>query len=126
MSEFIITLLVIIGTILAYIVAKWLYNRIHTPLLLPVAIATLFIITFLIIFQIPYGVYMLGGEWINKFLGPAVVALAYPLYENRNTLKKLVIPMVRSEEHTSELQSRGHLVCRLLLEKKKKKTQKKN
>src|SRR6266508_6824188 len=29
-------------------------------------------------------------------------------------------PSVRSEEHTSELQSRGHLVCRLLLEKKKK------
>src|SRR5207253_8989595 len=30
----------------------------------------------------------------------------------------------RSEEHTSELQSRGHLVCRLLLEKKKKKKKK--
>src|SRR5439155_25637157 len=30
--------------------------------------------------------------------------------------------VVRSEEHTSELQSRGHLVCRLLLEKKKKLT----
>src|SRR2546422_3147763 len=29
----------------------------------------------------------------------------------------------RSEEHTSELQSRLHLVCRLLLEKKKTKTQ---
>src|SRR5690554_7676799 len=29
--------------------------------------------------------------------------------------------LVRSEEHTSELQSRPHLVCRLLLEKKKKK-----
>src|SRR5690625_6185723 len=28
--------------------------------------------------------------------------------------------LVRSEEHTSELQSRGHLVCRLLLEKKNK------
>src|SRR5690625_6683058 len=28
----------------------------------------------------------------------------------------------RSEEHTSELQSRGHLVCRLLLEKKKTQT----
>src|SRR5215208_8007924 len=28
---------------------------------------------------------------------------------------------LRSEEHTSELQSRGHIVCRLLLEKKKKK-----
>src|SRR6266508_6710628 len=31
-------------------------------------------------------------------------------------------PGPRSEEHTSELQSRGQLVCRLLLEKKKKKT----
>src|SRR2546422_6373603 len=29
--------------------------------------------------------------------------------------------LLRSEEHTSELQSRLHLVCRLLLEKKKKK-----
>src|SRR3989442_10515730 len=33
----------------------------------------------------------------------------------------LTQPFVRSEEHTSELQSRPHLVCRLLLEKKKKK-----
>src|SRR5439155_20186719 len=33
-----------------------------------------------------------------------------------------VLPVARSEEHTSELQSRGHLVCRLLLEKKKKQT----
>src|SRR5690349_24153853 len=32
----------------------------------------------------------------------------------------------RSEEHTSELQSRRDLVCRLLLEKKKKKEKKKN
>src|SRR5207253_6687217 len=32
----------------------------------------------------------------------------------------------RSEEHTSELQSRGHLVCRLLLEKKKYKKKVKN
>src|SRR5436305_6275898 len=32
-------------------------------------------------------------------------------------------PHTRSEEHTSELQSRPHLVCRLLLEKKKKETQ---
>src|SRR5439155_25164698 len=31
----------------------------------------------------------------------------------------LVMWLTRSEEHTSELQSRGHLVCRLLLEKKK-------
>src|SRR5439155_10832095 len=30
------------------------------------------------------------------------------------------VELLRSEEHTSELQSRGHLVCRLLLEKKKR------
>src|SRR5690625_6152024 len=35
-------------------------------------------------------------------------------------LKKYRETQLRSEEHTSELQSRGHLVCRLLLEKKKK------
>src|SRR3712207_1284750 len=34
------------------------------------------------------------------------------------------LPRPRSEEHTSELQSRQYLVCRLLLEKKKKKTNK--
>src|SRR2546430_7204523 len=33
-------------------------------------------------------------------------------------------PWVRSEEHTSELQSQSNLVCRLLLEKKKKSKQK--
>src|SRR5690625_6811576 len=35
------------------------------------------------------------------------------------TILEAVLTARRSEEHTSELQSRGHLVCRLLLEKKK-------
>src|SRR3712207_7311763 len=41
----------------------------------------------------------------------------------RETARALanIIPDGRSEEHTSELQSRQYLVCRLLLEKKKKK-----
>src|SRR5207244_7910627 len=45
----------------------------------------------------------------------------------RNTLDPIhdaEIPCVRSEEHTSELQSPDHLVCRLLLEKKKSSTYK--
>src|SRR2546429_5346418 len=42
------------------------------------------------------------------------IARAQPRDRNRRA--------VRSEEHTSELQSRLHLVCRLLLEKKKKQT----
>src|SRR5690625_7014197 len=39
----------------------------------------------------------------------------------KGMMDRLGIEEDRSEEHTSELQSRGHLVCRLLLEKKKNK-----
>src|SRR5690625_5715271 len=51
--------------------------------------------------------------------------LFYALVEDHfSILNKKVVEVLqeqkdRSEEHTSELQSRGHLVCRLLLEKKK-------
>src|SRR5437870_10209261 len=38
--------------------------------------------------------------------------------EERQQQREKIRQIVRSEEHTSELQSRGHLVCRLLLEKK--------
>src|SRR2546422_4941084 len=41
--------------------------------------------------------------------------------EAREVLELISLPVLRSEEHTSELQSRLHLVCRLLLEKKKNK-----
>src|SRR5438309_7855401 len=44
--------------------------------------------------------------------------------EARETLVITRKTSERSEEHTSELQSQFHLVCRLLLEKKKKKTHK--
>src|SRR5690625_6515679 len=40
-------------------------------------------------------------------------------YEEIIAYEPDLIVTARSEEHTSELQSRGHLVCRLLLEKKK-------
>src|SRR5207244_10726260 len=42
----------------------------------------------------------------------------------RGTINALWPSLLRSEEHTSELQSPDHLVCRLLLEKKKTKKQK--
>src|SRR3712207_7135408 len=42
--------------------------------------------------------------------------------EKRNATAKNSAKRKRSEEHTSELQSRQYLVCRLLLEKKKKNT----
>src|SRR2546422_8122281 len=45
---------------------------------------------------------------------------AEPAVEKQQRRAASVDLVVRSEEHTSELQSRLHLVCRLLLEKKKK------
>src|SRR2546429_8208216 len=48
---------------------------------------------------------------------PVCALRAYPARRRRPRLSG----SMRSEEHTSELQSRLHLVCRLLLEKKKKK-----
>src|SRR5258707_5916472 len=50
-----------------------------------------------------------------------VVALPVPLVSPLSMLKPRLtgVVEVRSEEHTSELQSRQYLVCRLLLEKKK-------
>src|SRR5437660_9693966 len=49
---------------------------------------------------------------------PCPPPLVSPPLPSRNRSPRS--PSARSEEHTSELQSRGHLVCRLLLEKKKK------
>src|SRR5690348_8058243 len=46
---------------------------------------------------------------------------ALALAREELALLRMDHPLVRSEEHTSELQSPVHLVCRLLLEKKKKK-----
>src|SRR5690625_7017761 len=54
-----------------------------------------------------------GTEFAGAFKN--IVAIASGLVNGQKLGKNLE----RSEEHTSELQSRGHLVCRLLLEKKK-------
>lgn len=89
-----IVITVIIGTVLAYLFARWLYKRIYTPLLLPIAVATGVIILFLVIFNISYETYMIGGKWIHLLLGPAVVSLAYPLYQQRDVLRQLALPIL--------------------------------
>src|SRR5690348_17613265 len=63
-----------------------------------------------------------------QFGGQSKIALPEPVlvrraHENKDSTD-LTMSKERSEEHTSELQSPVHLVCRLLLEKKKKKTNK--
>src|SRR5438034_6514533 len=58
-----------------------------------------------------FGVLMIEGD--GSYLRHRF-AIGYP----RELAENLRIPMGRSEEHTSELQSHSDLVCRLLLEKK--------
>src|SRR5690606_40839234 len=56
------------------------------------------------------------GKWLPLPLTSLGLALCWLL------LNQTLAPAHRSEEHTSELQSRENLVCRLLLEKKKQNT----
>src|SRR5690554_1615746 len=60
---------------------------------------------------------------VRKDLGCRLVTLEEDKTINIKTINHIYIETIelRSEEHTSELQSRPHLVCRLLLEKKKNK-----
>src|SRR3712207_7359760 len=73
-----------------------------------------------------------GGMWLGTYFGG--LNYYHPIrnrFKNirripyKNSLSDNVVSCIvedkRSEEHTSELQSRQYLVCRLLLEKKKKK-----
>src|SRR5690625_7022828 len=81
--------------------------KIHTPT------ATLFPYTTL--FRSPLWTYASEhGLPVLMHMGTTFISQA-PLEYARPALADRV---ARSEEHTSELQSRGHLVCRLLLEKK--------
>src|SRR2546430_9806917 len=59
----------------------------------------------------------LAHEHVVRLLGQHEAAGA------RERIEARLREAVRSEEHTSELQSQSNLVCRLLLEKKKKKNQ---
>src|SRR2546425_10460733 len=55
--------------------------------------------------------------------GGSAARNGYPHLGGTSTSARKVSHLTRSEEHTSELQSLAYLVCRLLLEKKKKTTQ---
>src|SRR5439155_26613119 len=69
-----------------------------------------------------WGVALLPGEAVTLEDVMSQTAITYPhtvvTEMSGSTIKAVLEDVCRSEEHTSELQSRGHLVCRLLLEKK--------
>lgn len=81
-------------TLVAYALGMWLYKKsgyktIFTPLLTSIVI----IVAALLATHTDYATYMQGGQHINFLLGPATVALAVPLYEQRLRLAKLWIPL---------------------------------
>src|SRR5690625_6440727 len=59
-------------------------------------------------------------EYREMFGGPQPETFIFSINDTYDEESRLISREVRSEEHTSELQSRGHLVCRLLLEERKK------
>src|SRR5258708_31491883 len=66
------------------------------------------------------GIDALAIDWLVRLLPSDSNFLLYLLRKRDPFLNKYNKKLLRSEEHTSELQSPDHLVCRLLLEKKKK------
>src|SRR5687768_17701002 len=74
----------------------------------------------------PYTTLFRSGEPVGEGTpSPLRLAIAAPLCHRHGSGRAVqqwpVVEAMRSEEHTSELQSRLHLVCRLLLEKKNNK-----
>src|SRR3989442_8744088 len=71
--------------------------------------------------SVPNGTTLIVGDRRPKSAdGSARTKIDEPLPFSPRDKVRVLVRAKRSEEHTSELQSRPHLVCRLLLEKKKK------
>ena len=94
MKDILLSLFMAGFTIAAYLVSIRLYRKHRRIYTTPVIVSTVVIIAVLLLFHLSYDTYMIGGQWINHLLGPAVVALAYPLYQYRDILKQMLLPIV--------------------------------
>ncbi|WP_377084737.1 LrgB family protein [Riemerella anatipestifer] len=84
-----LTFVIYYGTIM-------LNQKIQSPFLNPVLIASAVIIGYLMVFNIPYNTYAVAGNYIDFWLKPSVVALAVPLYLQLERIKKQLIPILIS------------------------------
>ncbi|QHE60214.1 LrgB family protein [Rossellomorea vietnamensis] len=94
MQQALIAILIITLTAVLYFAMVKVYQRFSYPVLIPVLTTTIVIVGLLISMHIPYEEYMIGGKWIHSLLGPAVVALAYPLYKQGKILMKYRFPII--------------------------------
>ena len=74
-------------TLIVFFAARKLAARYKFPLLNPLLVAMVVIIPFLMLTGISYDSYFKGSEVLNDLLQPAVVALAYPLYEQLHQIR---------------------------------------
>ncbi|WP_166253880.1 LrgB family protein [Marinobacter salicampi] len=87
-------LLGLTATLVAYGLAHRLYIAANSnPLLNPVVTAVAVLILFLLATDISYKDYFEGGQFVHFLLGPATVALAIPLYQQVDKLKRLWLPV---------------------------------
>ncbi|THB66064.1 MAG: LrgB family protein [Gammaproteobacteria bacterium] len=82
-------------TLVAYQLALYLNKACRgTPLLHPVIVSMTALIIIFTATGVTYEDYFKGASYIHFMLGPATVALAVPLYENFEKVKKLLIPII--------------------------------
>jgi predicted murein hydrolase (TIGR00659 family) len=81
-------------TLVAFALAQKLYLRTGSMLFNPVALSIAGIIVFLLLFDIPYETYAVGGRYVLFLLGPSVVALAVPLYKRRREILARKVPIL--------------------------------
>jgi predicted murein hydrolase (TIGR00659 family) len=74
-------------TLVVFFAARKLAARFKMPLLNPLLVAMVVIIPFLLLTGIPYERYFAGSKILNDLLQPAVVALAFPLYEQLHQIR---------------------------------------
>ncbi|MDE5629606.1 MAG: LrgB family protein [Muribaculaceae bacterium] len=84
-------------TFVFYIGARKLQRATGLVLINPILVSIAAIICFLLLFDIDYSTYHKGGEYIDFWLKPAVVALGLPLYKQLPTIKKQILPLLISE-----------------------------
>lgn len=94
MNEIFIGFIAICVTIIVFVASKWINKKIPHPFTLPILLSTIIIVSGLLIFNISYDMYYIGAQWIDRLLGPAVVALAFPLYKQRQNFKKYLAPIL--------------------------------
>ncbi|OBT12125.1 CidB/LrgB family autolysis modulator [Vibrio sp. UCD-FRSSP16_10] len=74
-------------SIVVFFVARMIAKKANNPLANPLLISIAIIIPFLLFLKVPYQTYYEGNQLIQHLLQPAVVALAYPLYEQLNEIR---------------------------------------